>query len=393
MRSFLFALSLIVAGGVYASPVRLSERSEFLLVTCGPYQHELYSAFGHSAILLYDPDRHFNFVYNYGVFDFDQPNFYLNFARGKNNFKLAVQDYPSFRNFYIYFNRYVHLQRLNLTLEQRQKLFDYLEWNALPENCTYPYDYFYDNCATRIRDVLKHVFGSEIQFNGSFIRSDYTIRELTDLYLQKQPWGDLGIDICLGLPMDKKAAPEEYMFLPEYVEKFFNHTTLGGKPIVLERIKNFEPMPEKVSPSFFQPLTVFGLLLVVTASLSVRDWRRKKATVWFDVVLFEVTGLVGILLVLLWTVTDHRAAAYNFNLLWAFPLHAIAAIYLVRKTTLNLSRYFLFTAILLTLLLAGWFLLPQKLNIFLLPFVGMLLTRSVVLAKLLKKPATGESGG
>lgn len=390
MQTKILAIALFLSIGAMGSPIQLSDKSDFYIVTCGPYQQELYSAFGHSAIMLYDPVHRLNPVYNYGVFDFDQPNFYLNFARGKNNFKLAVQDYPSFRDFYIYFNRYVHLQRLNLNLEQRQKLYEYLEWNALPENCTYAYDYFYDNCATRIRDAMKHVFGDEIQFSSTFITKAYTIRELTDLYLGNQPWGDLGIDICLGLPMDKKAAPEEYMFLPEYVEKFFNHTTLGGQPLVIERIKNFDPMPQNPSPSIFQPWTVFGLLLLLTLALSYRDWKRKKITVWFDVVLFETTGLVGILLVLLWTVTDHRAAANNFNLLWAFPPHAVAAIYLVRKKSTNLAKYFRFTAILLALLLVSWFVLPQKLNVFLLPLVGALLIRSIVISKLHPQSLTGE---
>src|SRR5690606_1825231 len=113
----------------------------------------------------------------------------------------------------------------------------------------YRYDYFYDNCATKMPDILAHVFGDTIEFDGSHIRTDYSIRELTDLYLRLQPWGDLGIDICLGLPIDKQATPYEYMFLPDYVEAGMANATIlkNGirEPLVKSRTVIYESRFEK----------------------------------------------------------------------------------------------------------------------------------------------------
>jgi hypothetical protein len=157
----------------------LSPQAEISIITCGPYQGELYSAFGHSAIRVIDPVRGFDIAFNYGVFDFNQPNFYLNFTRGYLYYKLGVYSYPDFRDHYISYNRYVHEQALALDSAQKQKVFSYLENNSLPQNQTYRYDYFYNNCASKVRDVFVEVFKAEIKFDSSFIKTNYTIRVLT----------------------------------------------------------------------------------------------------------------------------------------------------------------------------------------------------------------------
>jgi hypothetical protein len=293
---------------------------------------------------------------------------------------MDVYDYAPYRNYYIEHNRYIHEQVLNLTPEQKQKLFSYLQWNNLPQNQSYRYDYFYNNCATKIRDVLKTVMKDELAFDSTFIKTNYTIRNLTDIYLAKQPWGDLGIDICLGLPMDKKAWPSEYMFLPDYIESSFDHATnkSTGLPLVKEKISVYETVPEKSPFHWYHPWIVFGLIFAGVAYISWRDWKRKKLYVWIDVVLFLTSGLLGILLLLLWTSTDHTAAAINFNLLWALPTHAVVAItLLIKRDAKWLKTYFLLVIIMVSLLLASWSLMPQGLNIFLIPVVGMILIRSL----------------
>ncbi len=366
----------------------LSENAQISVITLGPDPNELYAAFGHSAIRVYDSLQGIDYAYNYGVFDFNQPNFYLNFARGFLYYKLGVYSYPDFRDAYIYYNRFIHEQLLNLTQGQKQKIFDYLQWNALPENQTYRYDYFYNNCATKIRDVFVKVLGDEINFDGSFIKTDYTIRELTDLYLSPLPWGDLGIDICLGLPMDKKASPYEYMFLPDYIESSFVNCGIKDRgiliPIVKEQISVFEARPIETEKSLFHPWTVFGAFLILSALLSYRDWKKRQLSKWFDTALFLVVGLIGLLLFLLWIATDHKAAANNFNLLWAFPVHIIAAPLLLKKVQSRLLvNYFKGTAILLAAALLLWPLIPQQLNIFLLPILAALMIRSLLISKLL----------
>jgi hypothetical protein len=365
--------------------MKLSEDATISLVTCGPGQGELYSAFGHSAFRVNDPSTGFDAIYNYGVFNFNQKNFYLNFARGYLYYKLGVHRYEDFEYFYITENRFMHEQHLNLNQYQKQKLFDYLTWNALPENQHYRYDYFYNNCATKLRDVVKIVFKDSVRFDSTHIKTDYTIRELTDLYLQYQPWGDLGIDIGLGLPMDKKASAQEYMFLPDYLETGFDHATIltdsTSVPLVADKFISYEQRPENFSAGLFQPLYVFTLFLLLVCWVSYRDLKRKKITMVLDTVLFTVFGVLGLLLLLLWTATDHNAAAKNFNLLWALPTHLIAIVAFFRQPQW-LKKYFLAVLIISVLLLLSWAALPQMLHYSLIPLVMAISVRSFVQYKL-----------
>lgn len=377
MRKILF-ICFLLPGLAYAQQ-QLSPKAEISVMTFGPSQEFLYTAFGHSAFRVFDPVLGIDEAYNYGVFDFDQPNFYLNFAKGNLMYRLDVSDYQQFEYVYIYFNRSVREQKLNLSPTQKQTLYDFLQWNALPENQFYRYDYFYENCATKIPNILAHVFGDTIEFDGSHIRTDYSIRELTDLYLRHQPWGDLGIDICLGLPIDKQATPYEYMFLPDYVEAGMANATIlkNGirEPLVKSRTVIYESRFEQMNTPWVTPLVVFSGLLILTIVLTLVDFRRERLSNFFDVVLFTTLGLVGLLLCLLWVATDHHAAAKNLNILWALPTHLIVAIAIVKKP-LWLSKYFAVVAGLSLALLLAWPWLPQKLHYALVPLVTAIAMRA-----------------
>jgi hypothetical protein len=397
MKLFITVILLLTFTAASKAQIKLSDKARISVITCGPGQDQVYVAFGHSAIRVQDPVRKIDQVYNYGVFDFSQKNFYLNFARGHNYYRLASYPFEDFEFSYIYYNRFIHQQVLNLTTEQNQKLFDYLEWNALPQNQQYLYDYFYDNCATRIRDVVAKVLGDSVAFDDSHITTDYTIRELTDLYLTYQPWGDLGIDICLGLPMDKKASPYEYMFLPDYIESSFAHATIKRNgttaPLVQRSFTVFEPKdPPAYSNGIFQPVYVFALLFLIAAIITARDYSRNKLTNWFDITLFSIVGLVGLLLLLLWIATDHRAAAKNFNLLWALPTHIIAVFAFIRQPKW-LRYYFGAVVVLEILLLISWPFLPQKLHYALIPLVMAIALRAFIQFRLRRRNEAELTGG
>lgn len=374
---------LLLPESLTAQDVRISASTQISLITCGPWQGELYSAFGHSAIRVFDPVSNIDWAFNYGTFDFNQPNFYLNFARGRNLYMLSVQDYPAFRDHYISNNRYIHEQVLNLDYHQSLKLFRYLWENAQPENRQYPYDYFYDNCSTRPRDVLKAVFGDDLKFDHRWVQSGPTIRDLTDIYLKQQPWGDLGIDICLGLPMDKVATAEEHFFLPDFLESGFDHATLRldstQRPLVRDKQIIYTATPESSHFSVTHPWIVFGLLFFAVLAISIKDLRNRELTATADYILFSITGLLGVLLTLLWTATDHRAAALNMNLLWAMPTNLFLPYILKGKSRIQYFR--VMTVITIAVLLA-WPILPQELNLFLIPVVASLLMRFIVNAGL-----------
>lgn len=379
MKRSAAALLLFIAPLCFGQ-VRLSDRAEISVLTLGPWQGELFTAFGHSAFRVSDPVNGIDAAYNYGVFDFDQPNFYLNFARGYNMYMLGVMDYPRFEYAYIYYNRYVHEQVLNLTPAQKQRLFDYLQDNARPEKRYYLYDYFYDNCATKIPAVVKEVFGDSVIFDGSHIKTEYSIRDLTDLYLKNQPWGDLGIDICLGLPMDKKATPYEYMFLPDFVEAGFANAMIltNGRrePLVKQTNIIYESRPEEWdSNPLLHPLAVFTLFLLIAVFVTYLDLKRKKLSLYFDVILFTGLGIIGVVLLLLWTATNHQAAAKNFNLLWALPTHLVAVLAFFRQPKW-LGQYFGIVAIVSVLLLIFFPLLPQQLHFSLIPLIAAIGVRA-----------------
>lgn len=382
---FLLLLPILVKG-----QIQLSNEAQIHVLTCGPYQGEVYSAFGHSAIRVYDPAQGVDLLYNYGIFDFDQPNFYLNFARGYLNYKLGVTTYDRFRNYYVYYNRFINEQVLNLDSVQKQKYFDFLQWNAKPENQFYYYDYFYDNCATRVRDGLITTFRDDIQFDGSYVTTDYTIRDLTDLYLDQQPWGDLGIDLGLGLPMDKKATPSMYMFLPDYIEQAFNHATIkqDGKevPLVKQTIQTYKSKPEPHQGSLITPWMVFWIIFTIMAIVTFFGFKKGKHSKLIDVVLFSIIGLLGWLLFLLWVATDHGAAARNMNLLWAIPLHFPLGLFILKKKIpAYLPKYFQGIFILEVLLLLTWAFLPQDLHNSLIPITAMLGMRAWFVSNNLKK--------
>jgi hypothetical protein len=363
------------------SGIQLSPSSEISIITCGPGQEELYSAFGHSAIRVYDPSQQVDLAFNYGVFDFNQTNFYLNFAKGFLYYKLGVHHYQAFEQHYITGNRYVHEQILNLTQKQKQKVLDFLSWNSLPENEHYRYDYFYDNCATKMPGVIAKVFGDSVRFDGAYVKTNYTIRELTDLYLGGQPWGDLGIDICLGLPMDKVASPYEYMFLPDYVESGFAHATIKRngqeEPLVKKGVVKHDPGTTQTSNALFHPLLVFCIFAVAVIIFSVLEFRKKSVSIWLDTILFTIVGIVGVLLFFLWSFTDHAAAAKNMNILWALPTHVVIVFFL-RKNPGWLRYYFGLTAAICVLLLLFWWALPQKLHYALIPLVIVICVRAAL---------------
>jgi Domain of unknown function (DUF4105) len=388
MKQILIVLSVLLAG-LPAFSQKLSDQSAISIITCGPDPGVVYLAFGHSAIRVQDPAAGFDYVFNYGIFDFNQPNFYLNFARGSNNYMLGAYDYQYFKRSYIEDNRFIHEQVLNLTLSQRQRLYEFLVWNALPQNRAYWYDPYYDNCATRIRDAFAKVLGDSVKFDGSYIKTDYTIRQLTDIYLINYPWGDLGIDICQGMPIDIKANAYQHMFLPAYVESGFDHATIRNDsatiPLVAQKSIVYESIPQPKT-GLPHPMYVFAFVAFIALVLSGRDFRKQQLSMWFDALLFSLTGLIGIVLLLLWFVTDHKASANNLNIIWALPTNLIAVIAFIRNPPW-LKSYFLVVALIQLALLGGWFFLPQQMNTALIPIVVALMMRAYIQYTLRKRGA------
>ena len=365
-----------------AAAQTLSPAAKISLLTCGSGE-ELYSTFGHSAIRVCDTAQNFDIVFNYGTFDFSDPNFYSNFVRGKLNYMLSVQQFNHFISEYMLDERWVYEQTFNLTQEQKQALFNFLVQNSQPENRYYLYDFLFDNCSSRIRDVLLKVFPDQIVFPDRYdgVLEQYTFRDLLHSYLNDSPWTKLGIDILLGKRVDREATPGEYMFLPDYLLAAFGRATINQQPLVAESdyLLQTDQTTTGKKP-LIVPLIAFIILLVLTIAAYVMHIPFK----WIDFTIFFIVGLLGIFLLFMWFGTDHYVTKYNFNLLWAVPLHAIVAFFLLKKNRPRWTLwYFAANTLLCILLLVLRNSLPQQLNNALVPVVCILGFRSYAIAKAL----------
>jgi hypothetical protein len=350
------------------------------LLTCTPGM-ELYSTFGHSALRVIDSTEGYDIIFNYGTFDFNDPDFYKKFVKGKLLYFLSVDEFTDFMEQYRYEGRGIIEQVLNLTCHEKHELLNALFENAKEENKYYKYDFVYDNCTTRLRDMLENHSEDTLHVKEIRPSQKVTFRHLIHEYLAHggQYWSKLGIDILLGLPLDKKATNRETQFLPDYLLKAFDSTSLGNRPLVEEKKVILEPQLTFKKNILLSPLVIFSLLFLIIAYLSFTG----KANVflrWFDFILFFVAGAMGVLLLFMWFGTDHQACRNNFNLFWALPTHFAASFFLFSKKAW-VKTYFRFTCWLTFALLLAWFFLPQQMNIALLPVAGMIVVRSFLRSK------------
>lgn len=363
----------------------LTEGAEVSVLTFGPGQ-SLNDSFGHNGFRIKDKTKGIDVVYGYGEYDFDAPNFYLKFARGKLNYLISKNNFSDVFHFYSSYNRSIDEQVLNLSLEEKQKLFDFLENNYKPENRRYKYDFFYDNCATRIRDVTQTTSKSTINFTAPNPKrfESKTFRQLIQEHLDYNSWGSLGIDVALGSVIDREAELEAYMYLPKYIHSFFDVATLNGERKLIKSSSNlYKQKAEKPSSNFlFSPLMVLSLIAALIIFITYRDSKQNKRSKWLDITLFCIIGIIGLLLLFLWFATDHTATAQNYNLLWAFPLNIFMIGQLLKKQVKNwFKSYLKFLIIMLCLLTLHWLVGVQIFAIGLIPLLSALLIRYVFLVK------------
>lgn len=355
LKNILFILFLTGSVLGQAQKIELTPLSKISVLTAGSGS-ELYSSFGHSAIRVQDPTLGVDAVYNYGMFDFTTPNFYTKFTRGKLNYMLARERFPYFLLGYEQEKRWVKEQSLDLTLEERKALFQFLDTNYLPENRDYKYDFFYNNCATKIWDVLKEVYGEKLVLDENYLDQLYTHRQLIHQNVPTNSWSGFGIDLALGSVIDDIATPKEHMFLPEYVMKQMDKAQLGTKPLASkpEVVLDFEPVDNHL-PFFLSPAFWLSVFLVTVLILTYLDFKSNTRRRWLDFILFFVTGIAGVVIIFLWFFTDHTATAGNFNILWAFPPNLIVAFIATQKKGPNwIAKYALFLLVLIAITLVLW---------------------------------------
>ncbi len=352
-----------------------SSRIRISLLTCTPGE-ELYATFGHSALRIIDSNSVTDHVYNFGTFNFDDAGFYLKFIKGQLRYYVNVEQFEDFKFGYITENRGITEQLLNFTAAEKITLHRALIENIKEENKFYMYDFFYDNCTTRLRDIIvKYHHPSPVL--PAVMPTTYTFRNAIHQYLNNNHkyWSKFGIDILLGAPTDAVMTSAQQEFLPENLMKALDSTK---NTAIVSSSKNLYVLGvTNNKPSLFTPLVLFSAVLLVFVLLSfLKNKNAQNVLSLLDSFLFFTVGLLGIILVLMWVGTDHIMTKNNYNLLWAWPMHIVYAFFM-HKNTKWVKAYSMLVAVFLILFLCCWFFVAQKMNNALLPLVVLMIWRAV----------------
>ena len=308
-----------------------SEGAEAWLVTFGPGQI-YWERFGHNAIWLREPAAGIDHTFNFGYFDFEQENFFLNFLQGRMLYFSVAQ--PSHREFKFYRqqNRSIRLQKLDLDPSQYIRLRDYLLHEIKPENRDYRYDYYLNNCSTRIRDALDLALDGALAAHTENAPANLNFRDQTRRLTEIQFWYYLGLELGLGYPVDRQVSRWDEMFIPMVVaDEIATLSVPGaevGQPLVLQDITLFTsslPGPAAEPGNIWYRYLLLGLLVTAIAWLS----GKFMPTVWLAGLVHAwllISGTNGLVLAFLWVFTDHSVASLNANLLLFNPLVLLALI-------------------------------------------------------------------
>ena len=382
MKRYLILLLAISIGFGKLLPLSAAEDSiRVSLLTCSPGT-EIYALFGHTAIRYENKAKGADWVFNYGMFSFRTPNFVMRFIKGATDYQLGVIPYTYFEEEYIERGSYVEQQVLNLTFEEKVRLFQLLEENYRPENRTYRYNYFYDNCTTRARDKIEESVEGQVVYSEDGKKRSF--RDIVHQYTAGHEWSELGIDFCLGSEADLPIGERLQMFAPFYMlhaadEAVIRQADGAERPLVLDKQKIVHlsvKVPEKEFP--VSPMQAALILLVFTIVMGWAEMHYKKYFWGVDILLFGAQGIAGCVIAFLFFFSLHPTVGSNYLLILFNPLPLIylpMMIYKTIKGKKDLYHWINTTA--LTLFIAFWGVIPQEFNLVVLPLVLSLLIRSL----------------
>lgn len=309
---------------------------EISLITCSPHE-EIYSLYGHTALRYHD--RHAthpqDIALNWGIFNFKAPHFALRFVFGLTDYELGAADFVGFCEYYRRWGSGVTEQVLNLTADEKRAVAAAVSENMRPENRVYRYNYFYDNCSTRPRDIIERCVAGRLVYSP---RADYspTYREMIRQKTAHHAWATFGNDMLLGLRADLGTTREEQEFLPENLLYDFDHAEIAAadgsrRPLVKERRVAVAPQPQTREPDFpLTPMQCAVLLLLLSLAMLLWEWRRGKTFKYWDVALMLLAGLPGCVLTVM-LFSQHPATTLNLQLLLFNPVHLFFLPAVVRR--------------------------------------------------------------
>lgn len=323
--------------------------AEAWLVTFGPGE-AYWERFGHNAIWLREPGRGIDHTFNFGFFDFEQEDFFLRFLRGKMMYFSVAQPAGNEFDFYREQNRSVRLQKLALSPQQYGQLRDYLLNEIKPENRNYHYDYYLNNCSTRIRDALDLALNGQLSDASKKQVAHMDFRDQTRRLTQSQYWYYLGLELGLAYPVDRPIHRWEEMFIPMVVADEMAMLELAnGQPAVDQDLNLFTSSlaaPPTVQESVWLRYLLSGLILAGLLWLSSRywsaGWGNGVSNGWL-----LLMGSGGLVLCFLWFFTDHSVTSNNANILLLNPLFLLAVVPALKR----IAAYLLIAGVLISTLL------------------------------------------
>ena len=355
-------------------------QAEISLVTCYPGSRN-YELYGHTMIRVQIEGQ--DLLFNYGIFNFKQSGFIYRFVKGDCDYSLAA--YPMQYLTQGYEDRKIVEQVLDLDDAQKVDIISFLWNNVQPENAVYRYGWAYNNCATKPRDIIENAVGGSLEY-GNPKRGEATFRSIMAYFDKNYPWQQFGIDMVLGYDLDHKLDYREQMFSPIILMEAMAAATQerDGKRIPVVKATNIlveggdEGAVLGPTPMVLTPMFVLTLLLVIVLALTIKERLGKRHYRWLDSVVFGVYGLVGVLVAFLTFVSSHYGTSSNLHIVWLHPLLLLPAILeWIKRMRPLVAIIHVVNALLIVLLAAGWYWLPQSGNMALVPMAGISLIRSV----------------
>ena len=398
MRNLLLVLFLIVASfsqGLQSKlsqePVLLSDTAQVSLLTSSAWEKEIYALFGHTAVRVCDTTRNLDIVFNYGLFDFNSSNFIFRFVKGDTNYMVGAVHYKYYIEEYKERGVGVTEQVFNLNLKEKQDILDALINNTLPENRVYLYNFFYDNCATRPRDIIGKYVQGKVQYTPT--NKQQTYRDLVWECVSIQPWTQFGIDLIIGADADKIVNDRQKDFLPLYLMKAYEGSKVKNtdgteRNFILKENRLLAPEGSTDKDTHILPLYAGCILLVVIILLSLLVYKKKWFALGkvFDTILFIIAGLAGCVIFFLMFFSIHPCVNPNWNIIWLNPLQLIVAfLFFVKSLSKFINCYHFINFVALLAFLLAWNLIPQQLEIAFIPFILSICIRSGMNILQLKK--------
>lgn len=379
MRRVYFIIIFLFSGSIANIFSQSSNDTVAYLLTCAPGT-ETYSIYGHSALRIVIPDKKTDAVYNWGVFDFSTPNFAWKFAKGRLDYMLIEEPLKGFLQEYYFEKRSVYSQRLNINGQEMKILTGLIQENLKPENAKYRYDFFYDDCSTRIRDLLEKSIGEILKYPPPDQGRVPTFRDLVAKYQDPYPWLRFGVDLIMGSTSDKKAVFRDRMFLPVELKDGLSKTLVHRSEKMIPLLQNPEVLLDFETPVskqkfFTAPSFIFTLVIILILILAALTKSMKTIRI-IDIIIYSVFSILSVLMIFFNFFTDHQQMKWNLNIIWLNPFIIVCLVMLI----LNKSgqKWFRLVFFISSGFIGLHYILPQVFNIGSVLLAIMLLIRSSV---------------